>query len=199
MKFLRHTNSNLSTCDRNRPFFAVEVSLQRSVTYNVPSQPTFLACIPLPGRINITVNVYMRTALCATVSPTLPLRPLSLPPFFFLFLRTSYSEFPSPFLTFSALAVNHLVSPSFASLIQPPLSYIIPRAGRGREISTYICAKWTSVVVVDDTSLKRRADDFPSVRPPPCTGGRLYLCPWIKTTYTTSLGSLLSRIYPTEW
>lgn len=71
MKFLRQTNSNLSrTYDRNHPFFAVEVSLQRSVTYNVPSQPTFL---PLPGRINITVNVYMRTALRATVSLTLPL------------------------------------------------------------------------------------------------------------------------------
>lgn len=133
MKFLRQTNSNLSrTYDRNHPFFAVEVSLQRSVTYNVPSQPTFL---PLPGRINITVNVYMRTALRATVSLTLP---LCSPSLFFFFLRTSYSEFLSPFLTFSAPAVNRLVSPSFVSLIRPPPSYIIPRAGRGREISTYI-------------------------------------------------------------
>lgn len=71
-KFLRRTNSNLFSYDRNHSF-AVEVNLQRSVTYNVPSPPTFLACIPLPGRINITVNVYMRTALRATVSLTLPL------------------------------------------------------------------------------------------------------------------------------
>lgn len=124
------TNSNpyFRTAETT-PCFAVEVNLQRSVTYNVPSQPTFLACIPLPGRINITVNVYMRTALRATVSLTLPLCSSS-------FFLLAPSEFPLPFLTFSAPAVNRLVSPSFASLIRPSPSYIIPRTGR--EISTFI-------------------------------------------------------------
>jgi len=119
-------------------FAAEGRSFRRSVTYNVPFQLTFLACVPLPGRINIIVNVYMRTALRATVSLTLLWLPC-FPSFsFFFFFRTNYGEFPSPFLTFSAPAVNRLVSPSFVSLIRPPLSYIIPSAGRGREISTYI-------------------------------------------------------------
>lgn len=102
MKFLRHANSNLScTYDRNHPFFAVEVSLQRSVTYNVPSELTFLACILLPGRINITVNVYMRTALRATVSLTLPLCSSSFS-FFFLLSHT---------LRRVPVAVSHFFNP----------------------------------------------------------------------------------------
>lgn len=115
MKFLRHMNSNLFSYDRNHPFVAVEVNLQRSVTYNMPSQPTFLACIPLPGRINITVNVYMRTALRATVSPTPRARSLSLFLFFSsLAQRVSVSHFFSPRGEPSRLTFLRVAHPTIA-------------------------------------------------------------------------------------
>lgn len=156
------------SCDsRNHPFFAVQVGLQRSVTYNVPSQPTFLACIPLPGRINITVNVYTRTALRATVSLTLLF--LSLPlsssfSLFFLFLH-ELQRVPVP--------VSHFFSsrgePSrliFFPVAHPTNTVVYNSPNRPeREISTYLRTCEMNVGA-GDTSLKRRADDFPSVRPP---------------------------------
>lgn len=85
--------------------------------------------------------ISLLTSTCGQLSARLFLWlcPFALPLFLsFFFFRTRYGEFLSPFLTFSTPAVNRLVSPSFASLIRPPTSYIIPRAGRGWEISTYI-------------------------------------------------------------
>lgn len=94
----------------------------------------------------------------------------------YLFFCASYSEFPSPFLTFSALAVSRLVSSSFPSLIPTNTIVYNSETRPGREISAYLCT-YVRNERAGDTSLKRRVDDFPSVR----------LCSGIKTTYTASL------------